>query len=181
MKRLLFLMMVLPGFVFISCNDKSGPSAATQKNLDAMHGVTACFDSKDFSKLGDYIAEDAVDHAGEQGDIKGLANMKTEFTKMVAAYKDSKTTVIKELADDEYVMTWQTYSGTLVTDQMGMKAGDKYNMLAIEVAKFKDGKAIEHWSFMQPSDMMKMMPPPPATMPTNDTAKTAQPMKPEKK
>ena len=169
--------MVLPGCLLISCNDKSGPSAAAQKNLDAMHGVNACFESKDFSKLGDYIAEDAVDHAGETGDIKGLANMKTEFKKMVEGYKDSKTTVTKELADDEYVMSWQNYSGTLVTDQMGMKAGDKFNMSAVEVAKFKDGKAVEHWSFMQPSDMMKMMPPPPAPTMKTDTAKMMAPGK----
>ena len=64
MKRLLYLLMILPACLFISCNDKSGPSATAQKNLDAMHGVNACFESKDFSKLGDYIAEDAVDHAG---------------------------------------------------------------------------------------------------------------------
>ncbi len=180
MKKFLFLMMVLPGCLFISCNDKGGPSAAAQKNMDAMRGITACFDSKDFSKMGDYIAEDAIDHAGEQGDIKGLANMKAEFTKMVSGYKDSKTEVIKELADDEYVMTWQKYSGTLVTDQMGMKAGDKFSMSAIEVSKFKDGKATEHWSFMQPADMMKMMPPPTAPKMQTDTAKV-MPMQPAKK
>jgi len=174
MKRFLFLMMVLPAGILISCNDKSGPSAAAQKNLGAMHGVNACIQSKDFSKLGDYIAEDGVDHAGEQGDLKGLAAIKAELTKMVAGSKDEKMTVIKELADDEYVMSWQNYSGTAVTDYMGMKAGDKFNMSAIEVAKFKDGKAIEHWSFMQPSDMMKMMPQQPAPTMQIDTAKAMQ-------
>jgi predicted ester cyclase len=174
MKRFLFLMMVSPACIFISCNDKSGPSAAAQKNLDAMHGINTCIQSKDFNKLGDYITEDAVDHAGEQGDLKGLATIKAELIKMVAGSKDEKMTVIKELADDEYVMSWQTYSGTAVTDQMGMKAGDKFNMSAIEVAKFKDGKATEHWSFMQPADMMKMMPPPPAPTMKTDTAKMMQ-------
>lgn len=134
-----------------------------------MRGITKCFDTKDFSKLGDYIAEDGIDHAGEMGDIKGLANMKAEFEKMVAAYDNSTTEVIKEMADDDYVMTWQRYKGTLKTDQMGMKAGDKFDMSALEVAKFKDGKAVEHWTFMQPSDMMKMMPPPPP--PAMDTTK----------
>lgn len=132
-------------------------SDTAKKNLEAMHGITNCFDSKDFSKLGDYIAEDGIDHAGQQGDIKGLANMKAEFTKMVAAYEGSKTEVIKEMADDEYSMTWQRYTGTMKMDQDGMKAGDKFDMSAIEVAKFKDGKAVEHWTFMQPSDMAKMM------------------------
>ncbi len=89
----------------ISCNSNSGgPSPAAQKNLDAMHGVQKSFESKDFSKIGDYIAEDCVDHAGEKGDVKGLANLKIEFDKMAAMTTDDKTEIMKELADDEYVM-----------------------------------------------------------------------------
>lgn len=145
-------------------------SATATKNLEAMRGITKCFDTKDFSKLGDYIAEDGIDHSGEQGYIKGLANMKAEFEKMVAAYENSKTEVIKELADDDYVMTWQRYTGTMKTDQMGLKTGDKFDMTVIEVGKFKDGKAVEHWSFMQPADMMKMMGGMPNMMPIPDTS-----------
>jgi predicted SnoaL-like aldol condensation-catalyzing enzyme len=40
---------------------------------------------------------------------------------------------------------------------MGYKVGEKYDMRAIELAKFKDGKIVEHWTFMEPSEMMKMM------------------------
>lgn len=168
MKKLLFVISAGFFCFLISCNDKEegGMSAAAKKNLDAQHGVINCFNTNDFSKLGDYIAEDAVDHAGEQGDIKGLANMKAEFEKMSAGNDNAKTETIKELADDEYVMSWLHFTGTLKTDQMGMKAGDKYDMKAIELARFKDGKAVEHWTFMEPRDMMNMMkmmtPPPPA-------------------
>ena len=166
MKKLQIILIT--GFLFfiVSCNSKKdagGMSATTKKNVEAMHGITKCFDTKDLSKLGDFIAEDAIDHSGENGDIKGLANMKTEYAKMLDGFEGSKTEIIKELADDEYVMTWQRYSGTLKTDQMGMKAGEKYVTTAVEVAKFKDGKAIEHWTMMEPAEMMKMMgtPPPP--------------------
>lgn len=165
MKKVLFAITMGLCCCMISCNDKGGGMSATaQKNRDAMRGITKCFDTKDFTKLGDFIAEDGVDHAGETGDIKGLANMKAEFTKMVSAYDSSATEVIRELADDEYVMSWQRYTGTLKIDQMGMKAGTRFNMSALEVAKFKDGKAVEHWTFMEPAEMMKMsaaMPPPP--------------------
>lgn len=166
MKKLQIILITGCLFIIASCNSKKdagGMSATAKKNLEAMHGITKCFDSKDFSKLGDFVAVDGIDHAGENGDIKGLDNMKAEFAKMVGAYDDSKTEIIKELADDEYVMTWQRYSGTMKIEQMGMKPGDKFNMSAIEVSKFKDGKAIEHWTFMEPAEMMKMMgtPPPP--------------------
>ena len=158
MKKMLIVPIIALCCSMLSCNNEStGVSATTQKNLDAMHGVIKCFEAKDFSNLGDFIAEDAVDHAGEQGDIKGLANMKAEYEKMSAGFTNAKSEIIKELADDEYVMSWVRFTGTLTEDQMGMKAGDSYNMTAIEVAKMKDGKAIEHWSFMEPSEMMKMM------------------------
>ena len=159
MKKYVSVVAIALGCYFISCTSKSagGLSPAAQKNLDAMHGVTQCFDSKDFSKLDNYIAADAVDHAGENGDVNGLANMKTEFEKWVAEIDNGKTEVIKELADDDYAMAWQRYTGTYKKDGQGHKAGDKYDMKAIEVAKFKDGKATEHWTMMEPGEVMKMM------------------------
>jgi predicted ester cyclase len=157
MKKLAAATIALFSMYFISCNNNPGPSPKTKANLDAMHGIQQCFDKKDFSKLGDYIAEDAIDHAGDDGDIKGLANMKTEFEKMSANNINPKTEIIKELADEEYVMSWLRFTGTLKNEQMGLKAGEKYNMKAIELSKFKDGKAIEHWTFMEPAEMMEIM------------------------
>lgn len=177
MKKMLFIPVIAFCLFLASCASNSGGlSPAAQKNLDANHGVQKAFETKDFSKLGDYIAEDAIDHAGEKGDVKGLSNLKSEFEKMAAMTENDKMEVVKELADDEYVMSWSRYSGKMKTEGMGMKPGDAFNMGAIEVTKFKDGKAIEHWSFMDMADMMKMMPPmPPAgampPMPMDTTKK----------
>src|SRR5580704_10150077 len=89
--------------IALSCTSKTdgGLSPTAQKNVEAMHGVTHSFETKDFSKLGDYIATDAVDHAGENGDIKGLDSMKVQFAGFAATVANEKATVIKELADDE--------------------------------------------------------------------------------
>jgi predicted ester cyclase len=51
-------------------------------------------------------------------------------------------------------------SGTAKTDGMGMKAGQKIELNAVDIAKFKDGKAVEHWIYMDPKDVMQMMPAP---------------------
>ncbi len=159
MKKYLSMTTIVLICCCIACNNKpeGGLSATAQKNLDAMRGVTQCFQTKDFSKLGDYIATDAVDHAGQNGDIKGLDSLKAAFVKEVADIDNQKTEAIKELADDEYVMSWYHFTGTYKTDGMGHKAGDKFDMKAIETSKFKDGKAIEHWTMMEPGDVMKMM------------------------
>ena len=163
MKKLLFAMLMALCICCVSCSDKGagGMSDKAKKNLDAMHAVQKCFETKDFSKVGDYVAEDGVDHAGPTGDLKGLANIKAQMEKMAAMSDGDKTEIIKELADDDYVMSWTHYSGTVKTADMGMKPGDKMNMEAIEVCKFKDGKATEHWTMMEMKECMKMMPPMP--------------------
>lgn len=172
MKKILFPAAVaLLGFC-VSCDDKDeGMSDKAEKNLAAQHGVIKCFDTKDFSKIGDYIAEDFIDHAGQNGEIKGLANAKAEFEKMVTTLSDNKTETILELANDDYVMSWIRFTGTLAVDNMGMKAGDKYDMKSMELSKFRDGKAIEHWVFMDPAEMMKMMGGALSTAPVTDMKK----------
>ncbi len=40
---------------------------------------------------------------------------------------------------------------------MGKKAGEVYSMNSMEVGKFKDGKMTDHWTFVDPAEMMKMM------------------------
>src|SRR5450432_2004796 len=161
MKKFLTMAALALSCYCISCNTKSESSLspAAQKNLDAMHAVSNTFETKDFSKLGDYIASDAVDHSGENGDVKGLDSIKAAFVKEMAGFDNMKTETIKELADDEYVMSWERVTATFKVDAMGHKAGDKFDMKDIEVAKFKDGKATEHWSMMEPGDVMKMMAP----------------------
>ncbi len=158
MKKILFILIAGVSLLFVSCTAKNegGMSATAKKNLETGQAISKCFETGDFSKLGDYIAEDAVDHAGAQGDVKGLANIKSEMEKMMAGMTETKSEIIKELADDEYVMSWMRFIGTLKVDMMGMKAGDKVDSRAIELSRFKDGKVTEHWTFMEPSEFMKM-------------------------
>ncbi len=167
MKKILFALTMLLCIFGISCNNSgSHVSPATQKNLDASKAIGKAFETKDFSKIGDYIAEDCIDHSGDSGDIKGLAAMKAQFEKWSAGSENTKAEIIKELADDEYVMSWMRFTGTDKTGAMGVKPGEKYDMKAIELTKFKDGKAVEHWTFIESGDIKKMMgammPPSPA-------------------
>lgn len=150
--------------VISSCNNDKKEAAQTtepnggaiaQKNLTAFHETNKAFETGDYSKLGDYIAADAVDHS-ENGDVKGLDSIKAEFTKYYQQ-ADMKATAIKEFADDETVIAWLQYSSIMKVDGWGMKAGQKYEMPGIEVTKYKNGKATEHWQFLQITDIMKMM------------------------
>jgi hypothetical protein len=119
------------------------------------------FESGDFSKLGDYVAPDGVDHSGMTGEIKGVDSMKAQYSRMMMGMGDMKNKTVKELADDDYTFQWMEESFTAKMDDpmMGMKAGDRKTANAIEVTKFNnDGKATDHWTFISFGDMMSMMP-----------------------
>jgi predicted SnoaL-like aldol condensation-catalyzing enzyme len=157
MKKLLFAFAFAVSCFFISCQPNAGMSDTAKKNLETAQAVAKMFESGDFSKIGDYIAADAVDHAGMNGDVKGLDSLKASFAQMSGMMTDMKSEIVKELADDEYTFQWMKQTSTMKVDAMGMKAGTRNTFDAIEVSKFKDGKITEHWTFLSTTDLPKMM------------------------
>jgi len=148
-------------FICASCTngtttaDKSSDKA--QKNIAASDAVTKAFETGDVSKIDSVIAPDFIDHT-DQGDKKGPDSLKAAITMMHKSFTDMKMEKVKELADDDYVFSWMRYSGTS-DGTMGMAKGP-FTMNGVEVIKFNDGKAVEHWGFVNAMEMMKMMPQP---------------------
>ena len=161
MKQLFFSICTISCFALFSCSpNNGGMSDKAKKNLDNARAIAHSFETKDISKLDDYMDKDVVDHAAQGGYSKGIDSVKKMFSQMQGAMTNSKMETVKELADDDYVMQWMKESWTQTQESMGMKPGN-YSFNMIEMSKFNaDSKVIEHWSFMDVNDMMKMMPPP---------------------
>ena len=104
------------------------------------------------------VADDFVDHS-DKGDVKGRDSLKAMITMMHNNLKDMKTETVNSAASGDYVYGWMRYSGTS-DGSMGMPKGP-FDFTSVELVKFRDGKATEHWAFMQMKDMMKMMGPQP--------------------
>lgn len=169
MKKNLIIVAAAMLAVCMSCNsgNKTKPAetpaapaadSAAIKNLNALHSINKAFETGDFSTVRSVIADDAVDHAGPDGDIKGGDSIVAAIEQMAKMMTNMKSTIVKEFADKDYVFEWLSTSGTMAADGFGMKKGQTYNSDAIEVTKFNsDNKATEHWTFMTMNDMMKMM------------------------
>jgi len=148
-----------------SCDNKAvttaddGNKEQLQKNLAASDVVMKAFQTGDVSGIDSVIADDFVDHT-DRGDMKGKDSLKAMVKFVHANYADMKFEKVRDVADGDYVYSWITYSGT-GDGTMGMPKGP-YKFSAIELSKFKDAKAVEHWSFMDMQDVMKMMPQQPA-------------------
>ncbi|HWR32367.1 MAG TPA: ester cyclase [Chitinophagaceae bacterium] len=152
MRNLLILSFTSVCYFFISCHSEAGMSAATKKNKEVNDAIMKAYEAGEFDKMGDYIAADAVDHGGEKGDIKGVDSIVAQMKLYHLQMPDMKAGMTRSLADDEYVFTWSTSSGTF--------NGKKMEMTSVDVTRFKDGKAVEHWIYMDPKDMALMMAPP---------------------
>ena len=148
--------------VLAACNNESKTSTASettaessqaQKNLDAQHVVIKAFQTGDVSGLDSIVSADFVDHT-DMGDKKGVDSLKAMVNWVRTTFKDMKTETVKELADDNYVMSWIHYTGT--SDGTMMPPGP-FDMDAIETTRFENGKGVEHWSFSEAQDMAKFM------------------------
>ena len=179
MKHFLSIVAVAAVLALGACNNdkketsSEGTTTATPavdsaaiKNLAVAHAINKGFETGDFAAVRSMIADDAVDHSGPQGDIKGADAIIAALKEMQAASPGMKTEVVKELADKDYVFQWLKMSGTMAVDGYGMKKGQTFHSQSIEVTKFSAAnQATEHWTFMTMEEMMKMMPPPPPPPP----------------
>jgi predicted SnoaL-like aldol condensation-catalyzing enzyme len=167
MRKILFILLGALPSLFMSCNNATetstaaAPSAsnsATEKNLASSKIITDAFKSGDASNIDSAVASDFVDHT-DHGDVKGVDSLKATISSIHQNFADMKSDVIKEVGDNEYVFTLMHFSGNS-NGTMGMPKGP-YDMHTVEVTRYNDGKAVEHWGYMQPAEMMKMMPMPP--------------------
>lgn len=170
MKKLFFAALAA-SLIFVSCKDASSEkgSDAKQKNLAASNAIDRAFETGNVNAIDSFIADDFIDHT-DRGDFKGRDSLKAMVKFVHENMKDMKTEKLHQLADDDYVFSWMRWTGT--SNGSGGMPNGPYDMHAMEVSKFKDGKAVEHWTYMDMKEMMKMMPQPAMGDVKMDTSKT---------
>ena len=168
MKKLAFAFSAVILSCFITCTNNAahddGSSEKAHKNMENLKAVISMFEKGDFSKAGDHIAANGIDHSPPMGgEVKGLDSLKAMFVQMASRMSNVKVEIKKEFSDDEYSTVWarQTWTQTKDDPMMGMKAGQQGDIQFVELCKHgSDGKITDHWGFMYIPDMMKMMPMP---------------------
>jgi predicted ester cyclase len=162
MREILLPVCAFCFFGISSCN--SGPdtkvasatmSTQAQKNVDADKMITEAFKTGDANKLDSAVSTDFVDHT-DMGDKKGIDSLKNGVNMVHNQFKDMKMELKRQWADDDYVVDWVRYTGTNPTPMMGMPAGP-YDIKGMEVSRFSNGKAVEHWFFYDNQMVMGWM------------------------
>ena len=173
-----FLPLLAAAWLLASCSDRATDTqvkgATDQKNDQAQKYIQMNRDVYKGIETGDTtlfasIADDCVDHSGPEGPIKGGAAIRRYLAETSRMMTGTRIEIKEEALSGDYLFTRNTMTGTAKEDWMGMKKGAAMNVTAVDLVRFKDGKIVEHWSYIDPADMMKMMqgsmPPPAAGAP----------------
>lgn len=101
------------------------------------------------------VSPDYVEHCVDPGYTPDRNGLRKGWEDFVKGYPDLNAKTNFMVADSEYVTMQYTIMGTNTGSVMGMPAtGKKINVDGVDIVRFKNGKAVEHWGYM---DEMKMM------------------------
>ena len=125
-----------------------------QRSLSVYKGIEA----GDLSAMDQFIAADIIDHGGME-DVKGRDNVKKMLADIKNHFTNLKLTVVSEATsiDGTYHFALVRMTGTTKDAYMGMPANTSVDRMGIDVVRIHNDKVVEHWSFDDSRDMMKMM------------------------
>lgn len=116
------------------------------------------FNKGDFSSLGDFIDDNMVDHSPSPGQKPGLQGLKDEMEKLRKAYPDLNFAINDMIISGDKASVLFTFSGTNTGEMMNMKpTGKKVSVQGIDYIYFKDGKASEHWGYLDMDALMQQL------------------------
>jgi predicted ester cyclase len=152
---------ILPVFLLFiySCSQGNMKNAQTEQNEKAMYKILGAFDRGDTAALDTLLAQNIIDH---QIDTTMTSDRGSEAVKKFAlmyhsAFPNMKSTIHFIAASGDTVAAMMTSKGTQTGEFMGIPSTNKVmSMSGVDVVRFKDGKAVEHWGFLDPIEMMKM-------------------------
>lgn len=151
MKQLIFAP-VFACFLFVACNDAgSGNNENVSRARDILKGI----ETGDTTKLSS-IAPDAIDHAGPMGEVTSGDSIKGILAGIHDHVRDLKIEILGDAADGDYVYTWSRMSGTALDSSMGFPPNQPFNVRSVDIIRFANGMAIEHWGFVDQQDLMNM-------------------------
>ena len=175
MKKILLLSeLICLLFFFVSCSnnksdnvsgttsDSKDSSGKSQAEINAANSekVFRGIESGDLSAMDNFVSANIVDHGTPGADIKGLDSVKKMLGDMHNHISNLK---FKTTADDtggDYHFALVRMTGTTKDNFHGMPPNTTVDQTSVGVVKIVNGKAVEHWLFLDIKDMMKMQKPP---------------------
>ena len=110
----------------------------------------------DLGLIDELLADDFVEHEElPPGVPQGKGAPRAMMTMMRGAFPDFHARVEELLEDGDKVIARARMSGTHQGEYMGIPpTGRKFDIAAIDIIEFRDGKGVAHWGVMDMAGMM---------------------------
>lgn len=114
------------------------------------------FNKKDFSRLGELMHEDYIQHNPLVP--QGREGFKSFFENWYKASPDFKYELKQIVSEGDRVWVYGTYSGTHKAEWLGIAAtGKAYKFDAVDIFRIEDGKLAEHWDVLDVYGLFKQL------------------------
>ena len=131
---------------------------SAEENKELARRIVAALNAWDFEAMAALTSPDFIDHAGMPGQSPGLEGVRQRWAMMSSALSDTSFEIHFSVAEGDLVSSWYTFRATHTGDLMGMPAtGKSFEVPAIDMLRFENGKLAEHWGlFDMPLMMMQL-------------------------
>jgi steroid delta-isomerase-like uncharacterized protein len=147
---LIISLLTISSFGILFANGTEEANLALMKKF-----YTEFVNQGNLDRIDQFCAEDFVEHEELPGVKPNREGVKQFFKMYRTAFPDLKFEIEQIFAKDDKVVTYINITGTHKAEFMGVPAsGKKISIKGIDIVRFKDGKAVEHWGM---TDTMKMM------------------------
>lgn len=109
--------------------------------------------------VDELVAENFVEHEELPGaKAPNREGLKGYFSMMRKAFPDLKCDIHFMMSDGDKVTAYATVSGTQKGEFMGMPpSGKKFSAHCVDIVRFADNKAVEHWGAFDSLSMMQQL------------------------
>lgn len=143
------------------------------RNKEVALKIFKAFDTGDTSAFDNLMAPNVVSHSEMPPNVKGtgIQAVKEICKLQKLAFPDIKSTIHTMATAGDTVMIYFTSEGTNTGPFFGTPATNKrIKTEGVDIIRFQNGKAVEHWGVYDNLKMMEqmgMLPPPPPKAPSD--------------
>jgi steroid delta-isomerase-like uncharacterized protein len=154
-----FNSLIVIAMISFSCFSLANATDTEDANLALMKRFyTEVVNQGNIDLIDDLCHENFIEHEESPGLAPNREGVKQWFRMIRAAFPDLKFEVDFMLAKDDKVVTYLTMTGTHQGTFMNMPAsGRKIRVNTVDIVRFKDGKAVEHWGVTDSGTMMQQL------------------------
>ena len=112
----------------------------------------------EIERVGEFIADEIVDHNAMPGGPGGLEGVKGILGAIRAGFPDHDAKIVHLVAEGDIVATYKTFTGTNSGSFFGMPpTGKQATIRVMDFVRCRDGKVTEHWSIVDMAGLMEQL------------------------